>query len=283
MTLDELCTDYLTETRLVLAPLTHYHQQKFFAMVVRDLANPDLDSLTPAVLRRWKFQMSARLAPATIRRYMVFLHGALAYGVQCGYLASNPLASLRKPTPAPGRVRFLSQEESARLLVACQRSRNPCLYPLVVLALGTGGRKNELRTLRWAEVDLREGVVRFVRTKGKRPRAVPLVGQAYAVLAQLALRRDPAVPWVFPGRDGRAPRTMEAAWQVARRSAGLADFHFHDLRHTYASYLAMAGASLRDIAELLGHRKLEMVMRYAHLTQTHTRGIVERMWHKFLE
>jgi integrase len=64
--------------------------------------------------------------------------------------------------------------------------------------------------------------------------------------------------------------------------AGLVDFRFHDLRHTCASYLAMSGASLLDIATILGHKKLDMVRRYAHLTDAHTQGTLERMAQQFL-
>jgi integrase len=75
---------------------------------------------------------------------------------------------------------------------------------------------------------------------------------------------------------------IEQAWRTARTRAGLVDFKFHDLRHTCASYLAMSGASLLEIAEVLGHKKLEMVKRYAHLTEGHTRGVLQHMSEKHL-
>jgi integrase len=73
------------------------------------------------------------------------------------------------------------------------------------------------------------------------------------------------------------------AWEQARTRAGLEDFRFHDLRHSTASYLAMSGASLVEIAEVLGHKTLQMVRRYAHLSEAHTAGVVERMVGRFLE
>jgi integrase len=88
--------------------------------------------------------------------------------------------------------------------------------------------------------------------------------------------------WVFPAHDERKPIGIERAWQTAKRRAGLTDFHFHDLRHTTASYLAMSGASLLEIAAVLGHRSLKMVQRYAHLTTGHLSTVMARMEDTFL-
>jgi integrase len=82
---------------------------------------------------------------------------------------------------------------------------------------------------------------------------------------------------VFPNATGRKPLGIREAFEGAVERAGITDFRFHDLRHTAASYLAMSGASLAEIAEVLGHKTLAMVKRYAHLSEAHTRSVVERM------
>jgi integrase len=171
----------------------------------------------------------------------------------------------------------LTPAERTRLLAACHQSRNPHLYLIVNLALNTGGRKNKIRGLLWSQVDLTAAVVRFERTKTDRDRAVPLVGEALTLLRALAQRRPAEQPLVFPSRNGQAPAAMEMAWRHARRRAGLADVRFHDLRHTFASYMAMSGASLRDIADVLGHSTVHMTMRYTHLMPNHTHSLVEKM------
>jgi integrase len=148
----------------------------------------------------------------------------------------------------------------------------------VVLALATGGRKEELRQLRWPEVDFAAGVVRFLKTKTHAPRSVPLVGEARTLLEQLAQRKRPAEVWVFARPDGQQPIEMESAWRTARTLAQVDQFPFHALRHTYASYLAMSGASLRTIAELLGHAKITQTMVYTHMLESHTTGAVEKMY-----
>jgi len=110
---------------------------------------------------------------------------------------------------------------------------------------------------------------------------LPLAGRASELLRQMASVRRLGSNAVFAGRNGKAlfPRD---AWEAALVKAEISDFRFHDLRHTAASYLAMSGATLAEIAEVLGHRTLQMVKRYAHLTEQHTSSVVSRMNSKFL-
>jgi integrase len=84
-------------------------------------------------------------------------------------------------------------------------------------------------------------------------------------------------PLVFPRPDGQKPLDIRSAWETALKHAGVDDFRFHDPRHSAASYLAMNGASLAEIAEILGHKTLSMVKRYAHLSEAHTARVVARM------
>jgi integrase len=79
-----------------------------------------------------------------------------------------------------------------------------------------------------------------------------------------------------------SPTFPRDAWEQALREAGVPDFHFHDIRHTFASYMAMSGATLAELAEALGHKTLAMVKRYAHLSEAHTSGVIRRMTEKFL-
>jgi integrase len=125
-------------------------------------------------------------------------------------------------------------------------------------------------------------MVRFLTTKTATPRAMPLMGEARTLLEDLARHRHPSVPWVFPSWQGQEPIKIESAWETARKYAGVENFHFHDLRHTFASYMAMSGATLREIAEVLGHVNMQMTLRYSHMLPGHTKGVVERMTQQFL-
>ena len=281
-TLEGLFAAYLAEKRVEHATSTHNQLRLFFAALVKHFGNVPLSEVTTEVLRSWKILVANTYARGTVYRRMYVLAAALRYAVECGWLTVNPMDRIKKPSPGPGRIRFLSEQERRRLLMACKLSRSPILYPLVVLALGTGGRKNELRWLRWANVDLEAGSVRFTQTKTHLDRTVPVVGAALQVFHARAQQRQADTDLVFARPDGRKPWNMEHAWITARHVAEMDDFRFHDLRHTYASYLAMSGSSLRDIAELLGHKRIQQTMAYAHLIPSHTRPLVERMVGQFL-
>jgi len=193
-TLSEIFEQYLADVALQHEPLTQYQQRTFFTMLLRDLGPLPLEEVTPDCLRLWKGRMSQRLKPPTIYHYMAFFSSALTFAVECGWLDTNPMARIRKPSPGRGRVRFLTSDERQRLLAACRQSTNPMLFPLVVVAMGTSGRKNEIRLLTWPAVDFAQGVVRFLKTKTDTPRSVPLVGEARSVLEELAQWRRPQVP-----------------------------------------------------------------------------------------
>jgi integrase len=241
-----------------------------------------LTELTPEFIHTWKASLSQSYKPATVHKYLSRLDGALKFAVVCGWLPRNPLAQLRKPSCGEGRVRYLTEDERQRLLAACRQSRNPLLYAVVMVALGTGGRKNEIRRLRREQVDLPGEQVRFVKTTSHRARAVPVVGETLATLTALAQHRRYDVPWGFPSWRGKEPVAIDSAWETARNHAQIEDFHFHDLRHTFASYMAMSGATLREIADVLGHTNIQMTLRYTHLMPSHIRTVVERMSQQFL-
>jgi integrase len=134
--------------------------------------------------------------------------------------------------------------------------------------------------LRWPDLDLERGSLRLAVTKNTQGRAVPVTGLALTLLRQHA--QKPWSPWVFPRRDGVKAVLIDHAWRQAVRRAALRDFRFHDLRHTAASYLAMSGASLREIADVLGHTNIQRTLKYAHLVASHTARVVARMTTQFL-
>jgi integrase len=217
--------------------------------------------------------------PATVTRYMAHLSHVFTVAVQeWEWLSANPMSKVRKPQAANARVRFLDDAEREQLLGACRNSPCPFLYPVVVIALSTGARYSEVVNLRWKDIDLERGIARLEHTKNRDRRALPLTHHALDVVRELHRnhkRRDTDL--LFPRADGQAPMEIRKHWNRAVKEAGIQDFRFHDLRHTAASYLAMNGATLAEIADVLGHRTLQMVKRYAHLSDQHTASVVERM------
>ncbi len=222
------------------------------------------------------------LSPSTVRRYLTVLGSAMGTATKDWFwLDNNPCVKVRRPTEPRGRVRFLDEDERPRLLAACEDSEERRLYPLVVMALCTGARKGELLNLSWRHVDLDRGVAIIHHSKNGERRALAITGLAAKVLKGWSRVRRIDCDLVFPSRRGKATFTQKA-WEEAREAAGIEDFRFHDLRHTFASYLAMSGATLAELAEALGHKTLAMVKRYAHLTEGHTMNVIARMTERFM-
>lgn len=223
----------------------------------------------------------------TLKHYRDTLAVLFKHAKAWGWTAQNPMDGVNAITKIRDeRTRFLSDDERAKLLEACRQSDNAHLFPVVMFALSTGARKSEILTLTLADVDLDRRTAILRDTKNGDTRAVPIARHLADVLTEQkakaaalykAMPKPPATRWLFPRADGQEPIDIRTAWENARDKAGLADFRFHDLRHSTASYLAMKGASLVEIAEVLGHRTLQMVRRYAHLSESHVKGLVERL------
>lgn len=226
---------------------------------------------------------------ATVNRYLAALSHAFTIAVnEWEWLEDSPMRKVKK-TPEPrGRVRFLSEDEThsgetvkgerTRLLKACEQSSNPYLYTVVVLALSTGMRQGEIMNLTWDVVDLNQGRITLHETKNGERRVVPLAGKALEMLKEHAKVRRIDTTLLFSGKAKKnVPMDLRTPWLTALKVASIEDFRFHDLRHSAASYLAMNGASMAEIAEVLGHKTLQMVKRYSHLSEAHTAGVVSRM------
>ncbi|MGI6458542.1 MAG: tyrosine-type recombinase/integrase [Candidatus Hydrogenedentales bacterium] len=237
------------------------------------------DALAASPVRQGK-TVKPRSAGSVNRHLAVLSH---LFTVACndwGWLEYNPMRKVSRLREPRGRVRFLDDAEREALLRECRASKNTMLHDVVLLAITTGMRRAEILGLAWDNVDFGRRLVLVEHSKNDERRSVPLVGAAFDALLERSRIRRLDSPLVFPGRrrrGGARPAHIQNAWKAALKRAGIDDFRFHDLRHTAASYLAMSGATLPEIAAILGHRTLQMVQRYAHLSESHLSGVVERM------
>jgi integrase len=203
--------------------------------------------------------------PATINRILGVLRHMFTKAVDWGMVSDDVLKRVRKARPLEennARLRFLSKEECQTLTAACDDH----LQPIVITALHTGARKSEILKLRWDQVDLKHGFILFKGSMAKNGerREVPINDTLRTTLSGIVRRID--LPFVFynPGTD--EPYTMVArSFASTLKKAKITDFRFHDLRHTFASHLAMSGVELITIKKLLGHKDITMTLRYAHL------------------
>jgi integrase len=225
------------------------------------------DRLYGAACRGHNHKTSKPRSSATVRNYLIELSRLFALAVrELRVMDRNPCACVTRPAPSTEVVRWLSDDERSALLAACKASDSPDLYPFVLFALTTGARKGEVSALKWAQVDLIRRWAIFPRTKNGEARGVPLTAAVCALLT--ARPRD--VAQVFPV-------DITKAWHTAIARAGVANFRFHDLRHSCGSAMVQAGANLAEIATLLGHKSLAMTMRYSHVGNAGTTRLVDRV------
>lgn len=250
-----------------------------------NLGDYSLADITPALIAQYRdtlagtpSQRGESRSPATVNRYLAVLSHLFTMAIkEWGWVEDNPLRKVTKPKEPRGRVRFLSDEERTRLLAECKNSESQYLYIAVVLALSTGGRRMEIMGLCWKDIDFSRGIITLHETKNGERRVLPLAGHALDLMKQHSKLRHVNCEFVFPSHNLKNPIDLRTPFETVLKRAELADFRWHDLRHSCASYLAMNGASLAEIAEILGHKTLQMVKRYAHLSDAHTSKVVARM------
>ena len=231
----------------------------FGNLPIREFSNRLIDQYQTEKLKSWK--------PATVNRYIACLKHMFTKAVEWEMVSEEVLKKVRKVKQLSennGRLRFLSSEECQALIKAC----DPHLKPIVITALNTGMRRSEILKLRWDQVDLKHGFILLEVTKSGARREIPINETLRETLE--VLPRHIKSPFVFwSGEKGKPYQGVKRSFNSAVRRGGLKDFSFHDLRHTFASHLVMAGVDLASVKELLGHKTLTMTLRYAHLAPSH--------------
>jgi integrase len=219
-------------------------------------------------------------SPATLNRFVTCASAVFAWAIRQRVAPrefENPCRRVPLRTENNAVVRFLSDDERERLLVACRASKWPMLYCAVLFSLVTGCRKGELQRLRWADINLVEGIAHLEVTKNGDQRTLVLTP---TLVEELRGRVGAAGCLVFKSqRRPDKPYNFDASvWPTALRAARITKFRWHDLRHSCASMMAMSGCSLVEIGDTLGHRSLAMSRRYSHLAVSHRRKVTDRVF-----
>jgi integrase len=186
------------------------------------------------------------------------------------------------------RDKFLSAEEIKALLDACDsnvisitgktiQQKQAHLKPIIIFALNTGCRKDEILSLKWENVDMKHGFINLIMTKNGEGRQIPINDTLRETLNGLIRRAN--VPYVFHDYDENKHIVkrfgdVKRSFSTACRKAGIQNFVFHSLRHTFASHLVMAGVDLTTVSRLMGHKSLTMTLRYSHLAPNHLTSAV---------
>src|SRR5208283_1726113 len=237
-------------------------------ILVRDFTARHVEQFQSAEIARGK-------SPAYINRQVTLLKSMFTKAVDWDMCGEDVLRKVRKAKALKGvvnRLRYLSQDECRTLIDKCESH----LKPIVSMALNTGMRKGEILGLKWDNVDLKHGFILLDKTKNGERREIPIDKTLRATFTAIARRLD--LPYVFFNPDTDLPYgDIKNAFNRAVRKAGIKDFHFHDLRHTFASHLVMAGVDITTVSKLLGHKSLTMTLRYSHLAPNHLQNAVNML------
>jgi integrase len=278
-TFEEFADRFLDHVRSELKAWDRYRSS--LRSLTPFFGNLALTAITPEMIDRFK---RARVEPfsdpekrrrrqATANRDLQCLRRMFNLAIAWGYARENPVRFVKFFKELTCRIRYLTREQYEALLRASPED----IRGLVVAAVHTGLRLGELLSLNWAHVDLENGFLSVDDPKNSAPAKVPLNAAAARVLQEI--RTATRSVRVFVGLQGRplAMRTVEKRFSRALCRAGIENFRFHDLRHTCASWLVMAGVELRKVRDILRHRDIRTTMRYAHLAPDHIKEAVKRL------
>lgn len=222
-----------------------------------------LNEITSLHLEKYKNARLVEVSASTVNREMDTLKNMLMMAEKWDYIHKNPAQGVRKFKEPPGRLRYLSDKEIENLLKECKLGYSRMV---ILTALNTGMRKGEILGLKWTDIDLENRLIHINRTKTNERRDIPINDLLLEALRQ----------YKEQGNSERLFRydDIKKAFHSACKRAGIENFRFHDLRHTFASHLVMGGVDLATVKDLMGHKNIAMTLRYSHLSPDHRAGAV---------
>lgn len=272
--------EFINETYLMWArgnKRTAYDDELTCKVICEHFGRVRLSDINPLHVER--FKQSRRTTPtkrgqprkpATVNCELTILSSVFRLAVDAGHIAANPCRKVKPLRVNNARFRYLTQEEETRLMEALES--NELLRRIVVIAINTGLRRGEIFSLCWNDVDFWLNSIHVRESKTGKGRVVPMNKEARELL--LSVNRDGDLIFRSPYTGNRLTK-IDKGFRAACRRAELEDFHFHDLRHTFATRLAEGGADAFTIAEILGHSSLVMTKRYTHVSDERKRKAVE--------
>jgi integrase len=269
---DEFAKKYLDYSKTNKSPATYERSERFSAKQLTLAFKGKLfHSITPVMIEEYKAARLQSVTPASVNRELACLKYMYTKAIEWGYVKVNPAKQVKLLKEPPGRLRYLKPEEVDALLKACASH----IHPIVVMALNTGMRKSEILNLRWQEVDLGNRKITVANTKNNEKRVIPINQTLYKELS--TLQRNPDSNYVFLGKNGLPVGDIKKGFLGALKRAGIVDFRFHDLRHTFGSQMIMQGVDIRTVQQIMGHKTIKMTMRYSHLSPEYVEEAMMRL------
>ncbi len=239
-----------------------------------------LNKITPFDVEKYKMKRRKEVSPASVNRELACIKYMFNLAIKWGKTTKNPVKDVKLFKEKNRRLRFLNEDEIIRLIDSCSDQ----LRPVVITAIYTGMRRGEILNLKWDDIDFNRNLIQIDETKSGSPRDVPM--NDFLRQTMLELKSRSSQEYVFVNRLGKPYRDVREAFERALKKAEISDCTFHTLRHSAASLLIMSNVDLVTVKEILGHKTIQMTMRYSHLTGKHKQqamNILQRRiegWHK---
>ena len=264
-TFRDVAEKYMAEYAIKKAPKSVKRDTIFLKHLLPVFGNMYLSQVMPARIASYKVQRrNEGIAPKTINHELSFCKHAFNLAIrEWEWIKDNPFTKVSMEKLPQPRIKWLTEEEFERLYQACDDR----LKPIVLLAVKTGMRQDNVLSLKWQEVDLNRGVITLEHTKNGERLGLPMNDTVKTLLMELNKVRHISSDYVFADKAGNrlSATTVQHAFHRTCKKADIQNFRFHDLRHTFASWLVQKGVSLYEVQRLLGHKTIAMTMRYAHL------------------
>lgn len=284
-TAGEMIGDYLIKILPYKSKKPRYMRQQKQQLLwwKKEIGNYTLSNLTKPVLIEKRDKLKAKLAPATVNRYLAALSHCFTIAIdEWQWIEVSPLARVKRMKEPKGRIRYLKDEERPDFLKACAMEKRKPLFVIAVLIIACGARKEEITAIPLKNVDINRGMATTEETKNSEPKTFFITGFALELLRKyVSDNKNFKRTFLFSNRTGKRPILIDKEFRRACDRAGINDFTVHGLRHTHASYMAMeANADAKTIAESLNQKSLTMANRYTHLSKGYVATKVEEMNNK---
>jgi integrase len=273
---DKFKEQYLEWSKGNKKPKSSLRDESSLKHLSRFFGGKALSEISSFMVEKYKLTRKEEGAkPATINRELGCLRHIFNMAIKWKKAQSNPVREVKFLKEPKEKDRILTEEEEPRLLEAVRTGHKAKhLEAIILTALNTGMRKGEILNLKWSNVDFKNGVITVEKTKNDDIRKIPMNQKLTEILE--GVKKVSKSDYVF-SENGKPYLDVKTGWWTVLEKAGIENFTFHGLRHTFGSRLGMAGVDLRTIQELMGHKDIKMTMRYSHPTPEHKRKAVETL------
>lgn len=241
--------------------------ENYCSVIFEEFKNIPLADLTPQKIEDFKTRLIIGRKPATVNRYLEAMSKMFNLCIDYDYIQFNPMKKVKKLKQENHKIRFLTKEEESRMF---EHLEDGYLKNMIICALQTGMRREEIFSLKWANIG--DGYIELLKTKTNKARKIPISSKLKAIFDSV----DKTNEYIFINPYTKKPFTnVDKAFRKLKSNASIENFCFHDLRHTVATRMVEKGIDLLVVKDILGHTSINTTMRYAHPVPENKQKAVE--------